>query len=73
MLPESGFGRNSRPFAAASKKHHKGNQTPRIVISIPAATLSELAESNDAFNLGGNLQLLSFLRSAQGSGDDTLV
>jgi hypothetical protein len=55
------------------KKHHKGNQTPRIVISIPGATLSELAESNDAFDLGGNLQLLGFLRSAQGSGDDTLV
>jgi hypothetical protein len=72
MLPESGFGRNGRPFAAASKKNTT-NQTPRIVISIPGATLSELAESNDAFDLGGNLQLLGFLRSAQGSGDDTLV
>jgi hypothetical protein len=57
-------------FRRDIKKNHR---RPRIVISIAGATLSELAESKDAFDLGGNVQLLSFLRSAQGLGDDTLI
>jgi hypothetical protein len=41
------------------KNTTKAVRRRRIVISIPGATLSELAESKDAFDLGGNVPLLS--------------
>jgi hypothetical protein len=42
------------------KNTTKAVRRPRIVISIPGATLSEWAESKDAFDLGGDVQLLTF-------------